>query len=70
MLVLTRRPGEQVMIGDQIAVTVLKVTDRDKVYLGITAPNELLILRAELMERAARTRVVSLPVDKEPSCDQ
>jgi len=47
MLVLTRREGEKIMIGDSIAVTVVRMGG-DKVRLGIEAPNEMLILRGEL----------------------
>lgn len=47
MLVLTRKVGERVIIGDGIAVTVVEV-DRGKVKLGIEAPKSVPIMRAEL----------------------
>ena len=51
MLVLARRPGEAVMIGDGITVTVLSVEGRGKkavVRLGIDAPRGLPVARREL----------------------
>ena len=49
MLVLRRKPGEAVMIGDNIEVQVLGV-EGDTVKLGFTAPQNIQILRKELME--------------------
>ncbi len=48
MLVLTRRIGERVLIGDDIEVTVLEVKG-DSVRLGIQAPRETRIQRAEIV---------------------
>jgi carbon storage regulator len=47
MLVVSRKPGEEVVIGDQIIVTVVAV-DGARVRLGITAPAEVPIRREEL----------------------
>jgi carbon storage regulator len=47
MLVLTRKPGEQVLIGDDIQLTVVSVHGK-RVRLGIAAPANLPILRIEL----------------------
>ena len=47
MLVLNRKPGEKVVIGDGITLTVVEVR-RDRVRLGIDAPAQVRILRAEL----------------------
>jgi carbon storage regulator len=47
MLVLTRRIGEAIMIGDQIEVTVLS-SDGMKVRLGIGAPSEVPVHRREI----------------------
>jgi carbon storage regulator len=51
MLVLTREPGERVMIGDAVVVEILAV-DGDRVRLGLTAPG-LRILREELIGRGS-----------------
>ncbi len=48
MLVLTRRIGERVLIGDDIELTVLEVKG-DSVRLGIQAPRETRIQRAEIV---------------------
>ena len=48
MLILTRRPGENVLIGDNIKVTILDV-DRNQVRIGIDAPQEVKIVREELL---------------------
>ena len=47
MLVLTRKAGEKVVIGDGITVTVLEVTG-NRIRVGIDAPEDVRILRAEL----------------------
>ncbi|MCS6970119.1 MAG: carbon storage regulator CsrA [Planctomycetota bacterium] len=49
MLILTRRAGERVLIGNEIVVTVLAV-HRGQVRLGISAPRECRILRGELAD--------------------
>ena len=49
MLVLTRRPGESIRIGDNVYVTILEV-DGSKVRIGIDAPSSVQILRSELEE--------------------
>jgi carbon storage regulator len=47
MLVLTRRIGEAIMIGDQVEVTVLS-SDGTKVRLGIQAPTSIPVHRKEI----------------------
>jgi carbon storage regulator CsrA len=48
MLFLTRKPGEKVVISDDITVTVVKVTG-NKVRVIIDAPDQVRIRRAELL---------------------
>jgi carbon storage regulator len=50
MLVLTRKPGQSIMIGDGVEVQVLSVAG-EKVRLGITAPQDVSIFRNEVYER-------------------
>lgn len=47
MLVLSRKVGERILIGDKIAVTVVRVGP-GIVRLGVEAPHELSIIREEL----------------------
>ncbi|MGB7735341.1 MAG: carbon storage regulator [Thermoguttaceae bacterium] len=50
MLVLSRRESERIRLGDSIVVTVVKLAG-DRVRLGIEAPPDMRILRAELAQR-------------------
>lgn len=50
MLILSRKIGQSVLVGDNVTVTVLKVHG-SSVRIGIEAPNDVRILRAELPER-------------------
>jgi carbon storage regulator len=50
MLVLTRKPGQSIMIGDGVEVQVLSVAG-EKVRLGITAPRDVSIFRHEVYDR-------------------
>lgn len=53
MLILTRRVGETVMIGDEITVTVLGVKG-SQVRVGINAPKNVAVHREEIYERIKR----------------
>ena len=53
MLILTRRVGEALKIGDEVSVTVLRVKG-DQVRLGIEAPKSVVVHREELAERLER----------------
>jgi carbon storage regulator len=52
MLVLTRRVGEEIIINNDIRVTVVSVKG-DKVRLGIVAPDDVRVDRQEIHERRA-----------------
>jgi carbon storage regulator len=55
MLVLSRKAGEQLLIGDSIVVTVVRISPHE-VRIGIEAPAEVEIVRTELLETADRRR--------------
>lgn len=50
MLILTRRVGETVMIGDEVTVTVLRVKG-NQVRLGVNAPKSVSVQREEIFHR-------------------
>ena len=47
MLVLSRKLGEKIVIGDSIVLTVVKI-DRNQIRLGIEAPSNVAIYREEI----------------------
>ena len=49
MLVLTRKPGERLVIGDNIVVTVVEVKG-DNIRIGIDAPREVKVFRGEIYD--------------------
>ena len=53
MLILTRRVGETVVIGNDVTVTVLGVKG-NQVRLGVNAPREVAVHREEIFERIKR----------------
>jgi carbon storage regulator len=61
MLVLTRRVGEQILIGDEIVLTVVRIQG-DKVRLGIEAPKHIAVHRDELRQRLNAAAELSNPL--------
>jgi carbon storage regulator len=62
MLVLTRKPGQSIMIGDGVEVQVLSVAG-EKVRLGITAPRDVSIFRNEVYDRIESENVAGADDD-------
>lgn len=60
MLILTRRIGESVMIGDDITVTVLRIAG-SQVRLGIDAPRSVSVQREEIAERIKNENGTTVP---------
>ena len=61
MLILTRRVGETLVIGDDVVVTVLAVKG-NQVRLGIKAPRSVSVHREEIFERIKREQEETPPV--------
>ena len=60
MLVLTRKLGEEILIGDNIKLTVNRIAG-NRVTIGIKAPGNVTILRGELNSDAAQQGVGKPP---------
>ena len=55
MLILTRKVGESVLIGDDISITVLSVRG-NQVKLGVQAPKEVSVHRVEIYQRILQSK--------------
>lgn len=70
MLVLTRKVGERIMIGEAIVLTVVRIQN-DQVRIGIEAPHDVSVHREEVYRRAhsADRAATGTPVDRAPEAD-
>jgi carbon storage regulator len=70
MLILSRKVGESIMIGDDVVVTVVGISSQ-QIRLGISAPPEIAVHREEIYERIAMEKQAcvrdSPPVDQNES---
>ncbi|MDR3199216.1 MAG: carbon storage regulator [Planctomycetaceae bacterium] len=53
MLVLTRKEGEKICIGDDVVITIVRAGG-DRVRLGIEAPSDRVVLRSELKAKESQ----------------
>ena len=64
MLILTRRVGESLMIGDEVTVTVLGVKG-NQVRIGVNAPKTVSVHREEIYERIQQEAETGVQVTEE-----
>lgn len=67
MLVLTRRRNQKILVGN-IEITLVRI-EGDKVRIGIVAPPEVSIVRAELLDRPAIIRHAACSPTMPVQCD-
>ena len=58
MLILTRKIGESIVIGDNIIVKVVE-TGKNSIRIGIDAPKEITVLRQEVFESIQKENILS-----------
>lgn len=66
MLILTRRVGEALMVGDEVTVTVLGVKG-NQVRIGVNAPKHVSVHREEIYERIRAEQQAELDGSAQPS---
>ena len=62
MLIITRKKGESLMIGDDIEIVISKIDD-GSVKIGIKAPKDISILRKELYEEVEQENKEAMKID-------
>ena len=66
MLVLSRKPGERILIGNDVTVTIVRIGPNN-VRLGIEAPREMNIVREELCAKFPAVGANGTPLEGSPA---
>lgn len=67
MLVLSRKPGESLRIGDNIVLRIVSITG-NRVKVGIEAPGDIPILRSELPQWSSRKQEIEIDCEEFAEC--
>ncbi len=64
MLILTRRPGESIYLGDDIRITVLSLQGK-QVKIGLSVPSDMIVYREEVYRRVMEENRMALSVSND-----
>ena len=64
MLILTRRPGESLYVGDNIRITILSLQGR-QVRIGLDVPEDAVVYREEVYRRVKEENRMALTISRE-----
>lgn len=56
MLILTRKPGQKIIIGDDVSVTILEING-NQISIGVNAPKDVSVHREEVYDRIVKDRL-------------
>lgn len=62
MLVLTRKRNQEILIGDNVKITILEING-DNIKIGVTAPRDITILRGELHQAVKESNISATTTD-------
>ena len=65
MLILTRKPGEAIVIDGDIRISVLGI-EGERVKLGVDAPREIPVLRQELLDEVRKSNLAAVTRGESP----